>query len=270
MINVLQLSPGGCKMAYVKYGIGNKALVAFHGFGQDKSVYKPFAEHLHQYTVYSFDLFFHGDSHYVEKDKALDPQVFITLFSSFLEREFIQKFSIIGFSIGAKFALLLTQYFAKDINHLILVGPDGVVPNFWYQLATGNGLSRRFYKTVVFNPNLFFMLLFLANSFKLANPTVIKFAKNQMDTQVKRSQVYDTWMVFRKINTPFKKLTHAQQIGDFKIVVFLGNQDLVIPLRELTKKLVKLNNLSIFELESRHSTLLIEASNFIKINKLLY
>jgi len=49
---------------YQKLGRGPKILLAFHGIAQDgASCFQPFEAHLgNVYTIYAFDLFFHGES----------------------------------------------------------------------------------------------------------------------------------------------------------------------------------------------------------------
>ena len=52
------------QLTYKKVGVGKKCILAFHGFGLDKDCFDIFfnEDFLNDYTVYSFDLFFHGDS----------------------------------------------------------------------------------------------------------------------------------------------------------------------------------------------------------------
>lgn len=255
-------------LCYAKYGSGPQILIAFHGFGQNKGVYKPLSEVLIKYTIYSFDLFFHGDSKYNIKNSPLTPSSFVDLINIFLRKENIKRFSLVGFSMGAKFALLVTQTFGSSIDHLILIAPDGIVPNFWYRFATGTILTRSFYKEVVFRPKYFFQLLEFANLLKLASPSTLKFAKNQMDTRSKRWQVYFSWMVFRNVITPFNMVLKKQQKEQFRLIIFLGNQDMVIPASKIKKKFRVNSTIEIVELDSRHGPLLVKTIEYIKNNNL--
>ena len=79
---------------YQKFGNGKQIMLAFHGFGQESSVYKCLADVLTEYTFYAFDLFFHGKSQWDFPENYLRSQRWKELLQDFLDKENIQKFSL--------------------------------------------------------------------------------------------------------------------------------------------------------------------------------
>src|SRR4030043_232029 len=96
----------GSKLHYIKAGKGNHPLVFFHGFGQDHTIYVPILQSLAaDYEIYVFDLYFHGKSEWAGEERPLEKDEWKATFRLFLDYYPIDSFSIVGFSLGAKFAL---------------------------------------------------------------------------------------------------------------------------------------------------------------------
>ncbi len=101
----------------------------------------------------------------------------------------IDKASFMGFSMGARFALALTEGLPNKTEELILIAPDGVKPSHLYHLATGPSIMRRILRSLVINPTPFKLLTKVAVTLHLADKGVIKFAETQMNTREKRHLV---------------------------------------------------------------------------------
>ncbi|HEY5824200.1 MAG TPA: hypothetical protein VIT44_07545, partial [Cyclobacteriaceae bacterium] len=58
---------------YIKSGSGPKSLLLFHGFGQDHRSFDDLTIVLAgEYTLYSFDLFFHGESSWRNDEEPME------------------------------------------------------------------------------------------------------------------------------------------------------------------------------------------------------
>src|SRR5690606_34373299 len=115
---------------------GPKTLLAFHGIGQTGAgCFRPFGVLLGgHFTVYAFDLPFHGESrtHFDQKrwltgDAPILPVEWREYLSSFLQTQNIGKFSVAGFSLGGRFALATMGLFPERIEKAFLIAPDGLV-----------------------------------------------------------------------------------------------------------------------------------------------
>ena len=135
---------------YEKFGTGPKTLIAFHGFGQDANIFKAYTPQLNAYTVYSFDLFFHGQSIWNAKHR-LTHHLWAALFKEFLKYQNIAGFDVIAYSLGGRFALSLFRAYPNQISSLTLIAPDGLRPHFWYRMATATRLNRLFFAFLMRN-----------------------------------------------------------------------------------------------------------------------
>jgi pimeloyl-ACP methyl ester carboxylesterase len=160
----------GSRLHYLKYLGGEKIMLAFHGYGQDAQVFHEISTYLtNGYTVYSFDLFFHGRSTWNKTKGEFSKNELETIFNMFLGKENISEFSVMAFSLGGKTALCLAELYPEKIEKLILIAPDGIKTSFWYNLATYPGPIRSLFRYIIFSPKLFFQLASLLYHLKFAN-----------------------------------------------------------------------------------------------------
>lgn len=214
---------------YQVFGQGPRTLLLFHGFGQDSSVFKEMAEALQEhFTCYSFDLFFHGASARSKGDTALEKETWANALQQFLAENNIGRFSVLGFSLGARFALTAAEAFAARIDHLVLLAPDGIRENGWYRLATSSSLLRAYFKGMIANPSRFTRLIQLARRLRLAPAPLLRFAESQMNTEEKRWRVYHAWVVFRQLRVELPPLADLLKKNNVQTAVILASHDHVI------------------------------------------
>src|SRR6185312_5504156 len=209
---------------FSKYGRGDKVLLCFHGYGQSNKDFNILQEALKdKYTVYTFDLFYHGESFWHEKEKPLSKEFWYELVNAFLNTHHVQYFSVAGFSMGGKFTLPIVKYFSDRIEKIILIAPDGVTLNFWYKLATGFSFTRALLRTIVVKPNLYLNLIKLFSIVKLVPSSTVKFANSQMITRQQRRRVYYSWVVFRMLKVNIKEIARLINSSNIPLIIFLGN-----------------------------------------------
>jgi len=232
-----QINYNNSNLFYYKFGIGQKHILLFHGFGQDHTTFDSWIEVLkNDYTIYAFDLFFHGESVWNE-NHPLEKDDWKKILSIFFEKENINEFEVGGFSLGGKFALATLEAFPNQTKKIILAAPDGIKVNFWYGLATYPVLMRGIFETVVSKPQLFFSLAKFLQSIRVIDNYLLRFVVLQMDTEQKRKQVYAVWILFRPLKFDMKEI--AQLINERKIglKIMIGKFDRVIPVKEMNRLL---------------------------------
>src|SRR6218665_602262 len=90
---------------YKKEGNGSKILVAFHGYGNDCSLFDILIPYLKDdYTILSFDLPFHGQSIW-PKTVAFTQQHLNILTEQILELCQVKKISLLGYSLGGRICM---------------------------------------------------------------------------------------------------------------------------------------------------------------------
>jgi len=216
-------------LPYIKIGKGKKQAIAFHGFGQDSTHFDCFESVFSKsYTIYSFDLPYHGSHDFTKNDQPINKTALKLFFLKFLESEKITEFMNIGFSIGAKMSLALLEFFPEKIEKMILIAPDGFRANIWYKLATGSKATRSIFKHIVYNPESFFKLSDTMVKMNFVNPGVSRFAKSQMSSEQKREKVYFTWMFFRKLRFSKSMIVNKLMQYNIPLSIFLGEEDKII------------------------------------------
>jgi len=242
---------------YFKSGNGKKVLLLFHGFGQDHTVFVPLMDSLKDaYTCYAFDLYFHGASRWPHGEQPLEKQVWKETLNTFLNENQIDRFAVLGFSLGGKFALASVEMFSERIDELFLVAADGVKTSFWYRLATYPFLARKLFKSMILHSNRFFSIGSFFHSIGLLENGVLRFAESQMNTEEKRSRVYYSWVVFRHLDFSMKVL--AEVINRFKIgtTLLVGKYDKVIPPQNMNHLITRLQHGKLEVAEVGHNQLL--------------
>ncbi len=243
---------------YTSIGAGNKTLLLFHGFGQDNEVFQPLAHALSStYTLYIFDLYFHGKSKWANDESPLKKEEWKKIINTFLSENMLERFSVGGFSLGGKFAMATVEAFPEKTEALFLIAPDGIKTSFWYSIATYPFLFRKLFKSMITKPGRFNAIANAIQSIGLVDKGLIRFAEHQMNTQEKRNQVYYSWVVFRRLTFDLNKLAKLLNAHHIPVTMVTGRYDKVILTRNMNGLVKKLNNPQVEVLESGHNGLVV-------------
>ena len=243
---------------YTVVGSGNKTLLLFHGFGQDSKVFQPLAQALSStYTLYIFDLYFHGRSKWANDERPLEKEEWKKIMNTFLSENKLEKFSLGGFSLGGKFAMATAEAFPEKTKALFLIAPDGIKTSFWYSIATYPFLFRKLFKSMITKPGTFNAMANVIQSMGLVDKGLIRFAENQMNTQEKRNQVYYSWVVFRRLTFDLEKLAKLLNDHHIPVTMITGRYDKVILTKNMNGLVKKLNSPQVEVLESGHNGLVV-------------
>ncbi len=202
----------------------NKVLVALHGIGQTgEECYHIFSNYVaDKYNVYVLDLYFHGDGAlegFIQSKDFVSKQQWQRDFAHLLEQHNINRFDIIGFSMGAKFALTAMVAFANRIDTAYLVAPDGISIHPIYSLVTKIAPCRTLFKSVMKSECFLPETLKLLNRLKLVSRSILKFTEIVLSTKEERKVVYNAWIGFRKLNVVIE--AWYPQIIENGILLFL-------------------------------------------------
>ncbi len=242
---------------FSKSGKGQRVLVAFHGFGQDHRAFDELVEKLSEhYTIFSFDIFFHGKSEWNKEEEPLEKPFWKSLLSEFLKHHQIGKFSLLGFSMGGKFALAALEVFPEKIDRVFLLAPDGIKTNAWYSLATYPIALRNLFKSLILKPKRFQFMATFAHKMGVIDNGVLRFTKSQMNTEAKRQQVYYSWVVFRHLKFKMSTIAHLINSNNINITIVVGKHDKIITAKNMSSLLRKLPNHTLEILDAGHTGLL--------------
>jgi len=246
-----------------KYGEGNRAILAFHGFGQDSSVYRVFERIIDStYQIHSFDLPFHGRSNMKLSEDGIGREILQEFFADYFRTNRITSFTLVGYSIGAKFVLNLVNFFPGMVERMILIAPDGLRINFWYRMATGTALSRRIFRFFMQHPGLFLKFSDLLVYMKLIHPSVGRFAKSQMSDEHTRQLIYNSWVNYRTLNLNIRELGKVIRHHKIPVEIFLGEKDRLISADAVRPLIREFPHVRVHILPVGHSRLIEDTSEY--------
>jgi pimeloyl-ACP methyl ester carboxylesterase len=201
-------------------------------------------------------LYFHGKSKWAHGERTLDKSKWKETIKIFLEENDIADFSLVGFSLGGKFALATLESFPEKIKELFLIAPDGIKTNFWYSLATYPFIFRKFFRSMILHPERFLGLARFLNRTGVVDKGLIKFAEYQMNSVEKRNRVYYSWVVFRHLKFNLLKIANLINANNVKVLLIVGKYDKVITPSNMKRFTKMIPSATVEILESGHSGLI--------------
>lgn len=255
---------------YHVLGDGPQIMLAFHGYGQSAAYFESLSNKLGSlYTIYAFDLFFHGESYWHDKDQVLEKSELKALLQEVLIKHEIRNFAICGYSMGGKFALASLELFPNQIKQCLLIAPDGIKTSFWYSLATYPQVFRNIFKKIIKKPELFYKITKWAKQLGILDKSILKFARSQMKTQEQRERVYFTWVTFRKLKFEMKEISQIINSQKIPVIMVTGSYDKIVTSNNMHHLLNYLDDYEELILETGHNHLIAETAAYLSKNKAL-
>lgn len=250
---------------YQKIGKSDKILLAFHGMGQDFSCFQKFAQTFdNEYTTFLFDLPFHGKNQ--TNETIITKEIWNEYLDKFLQENQIQKFSIISFSMGGRFALATIEAFSERIENVYLLAPDGIIEKPFYYGATHFSFTRSIFKKVLENNHKFYGFAKFLTHIGIVHKSVLKFAKIMVDSTEKQQQLYKSWVGFRYLKFDIKKLSEQINIQEIKVTVFMGKYDKLLTNYHVFPLIKRLKNVELITIEATHGRLVEKTTAYLADN----
>lgn len=251
---------------YNMVGTGDRNIFVFHGFGQDHQAFQSVSESLADHcTLFVFDLYFHGKSQWGYDEKPLEKDEWKATVQILLDEYNIKRFSLAGFSLGAKFVLATAEAFPEQTEAIILLAPDGIKTSFWYSLATYPVAFRKLFKSMIHSPGRLARIIAALKWLALIDNGLLRFAEYQMNTPEKRERVYFSWVVFRRLKVDMKTIAGLINRYSIPFTLIIGKYDKVIKGKNMNRLLRRLKSYRLEILESGHNGLIRESAKYIRL-----
>ncbi|OOQ58855.1 alpha/beta fold hydrolase [Mucilaginibacter pedocola] len=250
--------PGLGKAHYHEYGSGSKPLLAFHGYGMTGRQFHVLENSiLKDYRVYGFDHFFHGESKLSGwSEQQITAGMPKAMVKGYVEEWFKlygrQRFSVMGYSIGANLALILLEEYAGLIDEIILMAPDGLSVYKGFDFLANKPAGRLFFKTVTKSKWLAPGLIKGLKKVGFIDESLFNIAYNEIDTEQKRQDVYYTLNLIRLLKPDTAKVAELINKYDIKCRLIFGKSDNLFPMKAAMPFLSTLDNPDVHEVELGH------------------
>jgi pimeloyl-ACP methyl ester carboxylesterase len=139
---------------------------------------------------------------------------------------------LIGYSMGGRIVLQLSENHPGSIDKLVLLAPDGLKVNIWYWVATRTALGNLFFRWTMRWPGWLFLLLRISHALRLVNPSIYKFAVHYIDDRTVRHDLYTRWTAMRKFRPNLKKIPGVIRNYQIPVTFVYGRYDRIIHWRK--------------------------------------
>jgi pimeloyl-ACP methyl ester carboxylesterase len=243
---------------YHEYGTGAKPLLAFHGYGMTGKQFHVLEKSvLSKYHVYGFDHFFHGES---KLDGWTEQQILAgmpkAMVRSYLEEWFKvhgrQRISLMAYSIGANFVLILLEEYADLIDEVILMAPDGFAGFKGFNFLQHHTVGRRLFKTITKSKWLAPGILKALKRIKVIDEALYTIAYNEIDTPKKREDVFYTLNLIRYLRPDMEKVIAQINQYHIKCCLIFGRDDMLFPKKPVMPVIALLHEPEIHEVPMGH------------------
>src|SRR5581483_22341 len=228
--------PGLGKVHYHEYGSGDKPMLAFHGYGMTGRQFHVLKNSiLAKYHVYGFDHFFHGESsldNWTEKQilEGMPKKAVRSYLDEWSKIHGGQRISLMAYSIGANFALILLEEFPELVDEIILMAPDGLSVYKGFHFLMHKPLGKYFFRRVTKSKWLAPSLLKNLKKTGMIDESLHTIAYNEIDTPKKRQDVYYTLNIIRKLKPDTEKIAALINQYHTKCTLIFGRDDKLFPL----------------------------------------
>ncbi len=239
---------------YYRFGQGAEWLFCFHGYGEDAGSFALLEPLLkNRFTLIAIDMPFHGKTDWQE-GLSINTRELIAIID--LIRPVQQVFSLLGYSMGGRISLQLTQVMPDQIKRTTVLAPDGLHKNKWQWLSTQTCLGNRLFNYFMRRPFWMLQLIHFAGKTGIIDQRMLKFVLYYLNGEEQRAALYRRWTTLGKLRPNLVLLQEA--IVKYKIPVnmLFGRYDNVILTKHGTHFSKNTNGLvAIKEIEAGHQLL---------------
>ena len=239
------------RVHYLKWGSGEKVLIAFHGFGQRAKWFQALASKLGTgITLYALDLPFHGLTQWALPE--FKPAHIQALIEKIREKEQTDKCWGLGYSLGGRLWLSLFPLISEHLHGLLLIAPDGIrTRGLGLAMALPDGLRQSLAQKMR-EPDAILQMAHWANKAGIINPRHYRFFKNHLGHQGRRDRIIRTWLSTRFFKLDEALIKKTCSLHSLTINILLGKEDPLIPERKLTRRLSRWPGTEIAYIDGGH------------------
>lgn len=245
---------GGEQLYYLKMGAGKKILLAFHGYGNNAALFTPFEKYLSaDYTILSFNLPYHGG--HVWNGAELSINDLEVLLQHIQQQYLVDKVSLIGYSLGGRICLTITEHFPCMIEKVVLLSSDGMTFNPFYLFTTRTFLGKKMFLHLVDNPGMYLAILAVLKWLKLIREALYVFICNHLKTKADREFLLNVWCTTSAMRPHRNRLKMEVEKHDIPIWVYAGKSDSIIPVKHARRFVKKIKTAQMVILKCGHRTI---------------
>ena len=246
------------KLHYYQFGDGPQAMLCFHGYGMHGKQFKILEDPLgSKYTFYGFDLFFHKETKLKDQSlevvkKGITKKELASLIIAFCKHLNIDRFSVIGYSMGTHYATALVEELAPMINEYIIAAPSSLKPGALITFFSKHKLGNRILEKLALHEKALTGLLNALKRLKVIDSEGYKILHAEISTAELRFSFYACFTYLRFLETDQSRLIAAIEQQNIKSIFIFGKKDKAFPPGIGDQLITRLMNVEVVILNAGH------------------
>ncbi|HVW14064.1 MAG TPA: alpha/beta hydrolase [Mucilaginibacter sp.] len=252
---------------YYRFGNGPQKMLCFHGYGMHGKQFKiledtPLAS---KYTFYGFDLFFHKDTKL--KDQSLETvkagitkKAFAGLIREFCAAEQIDRFSVMGYSMGSHYATVVVEELGPMVDEYIVLSPASLRPGALVTFFAKNKTGNKLLQSLALSQTGLMNMLKWSRRFGFLDEVGFTILKKEIETEELRFNFYACFTYLRFFATNEERLVQMLNRHNIKSIFIFGKRDKMYPPHIGKKLIARLPQPGVIVLDETHEMI---NSNFV-------
>jgi pimeloyl-ACP methyl ester carboxylesterase len=235
----------------LRFGQGEKLLIALHGFGDRARMFAVLEEALGKnYTVVAVDWPFHGQTEWT-KD-TFTKEDLLSVIRQILSENGKERFCLMGFSFGARLTQAMLPELAPQLDKLYLFSPDGVKTKGMTMAVHTPMWMRRLLFRILKKPDWFINLVNFGRKTGLVPPLIHHFLTNNLNRPERLQRTFGCWFVLDSFYLRRRDIRAILEKTGLPTDVYIGLNDRYLHQKALKKLYEGLPNVRVFMLDEGH------------------
>lgn len=235
----------------LRFGTGPELLIALHGFSDRARMFAVLAPALaKRYTVVAIDWPFHGQTEWAKN--TFTKEDLLDIVRQIAENEGKERFSLMGFSFGARLAQAMLPELVGQLNKLYLLSPDGVKTKGMTAATRTPVWVRHLLYRILQNPNWFIQLVRFGRSLRLVPPLIHHFLTNNLNRPERFRRTFGCWLAMDSFYLGRRRIKAILQKSQLPTDVHIGLNDPMLQQATLKKQYEGMPNVRVFWSDDGH------------------
>jgi len=223
------------RLHYYKFGRGKQNMLCFHGYGMHGKQFRVLEEALgSKYTFYGFDLFFHKETKLQDQSlpavrKGIGKKELAHLIEEFCKRHLIDRFSVIGYSMGTHYSTAITEELPELIDEYIVAAPMCLKPGGLVTFFSKNKGGNKILEKIALSEKALIGLLKLSKKLNIIDTSAYDILYKEIDTPELRFNFYANFTYLRFLETNEQRLLSSIIAHNIKSIFIFGSRDKNFP-----------------------------------------
>lgn len=232
------------KVCYYKFGSGANVLLCFHGLGMHGKQFHCLAQELgDEFTFYGFDLFFHKETALMDNSLenikyGLSPKVFATFIEDFCMENRIEKFSVMGYSMGTFYGAVLLEHLPQYVERAFFIAPSFLKVKPMLKFLSANKFGNLLFEKLALSENGLYNLVRFVKTIRVLDGKSAEILWKEIATPQLRFNLYANITYLKHLKINISSLSKKSNALNIPLYFIFGKEDKAVS-PNLSAKVIK-------------------------------